>query len=109
MAKRDQLAGSLGRQDAGQAGHLQHIAFRQATIPDERHRGRGQANGTAGAGLAKRLGLRAGIDHAAGALVIEMRKFRHGLRSAAKLRWALLSYTSSWDKLSRAAPESIPG
>jgi len=72
VAERDQLAGALGRLDAGNARHGQHIALGQATARDQGQRFRAHAHEGLGHGLAMGDGLVAHIHHACMAVGIEM-------------------------------------
>src|SRR5437764_941600 len=73
-----ELAGALGRQDAGQAGDLEDVALGQGAVADQLGGGGGHADQAAGAGLAEGLRLGAGVDHAAGAVLVEVGEFTHG-------------------------------
>src|SRR5262245_3937192 len=77
VAQGDQVAGALGGQDAGEAGHLQDVALGEGAVADEGRRGRGHADQAAGAGLAQRLRLAAGVHHAAGAVLVEVGQLAH--------------------------------
>lgn len=77
MTQRDQVGSSLGRHDSGQAGDFHHITLRDLSIDDESQGFRLHHHERLRARHPVRDVLGPDIDHATGALVIEMCQFRH--------------------------------
>ena len=91
MVERNQLAGALGRHDARQARHLQHVALGQCLVADQGRGGRLHPDPAAGAGDALGLRLAADVHHPAGAGGVEVGQFSgHGSfsRRAGAPGWA---------------------
>ncbi len=77
MAERDQIAGSLGRHDAGQASDLEHVSLGKLAVPDQ-----GQGLGlhpdeAAGGGRSESLRFLRNVDHATGPRLVEVSQAGH--------------------------------
>ena len=75
MAQGDQLAGALGRHDACNAGHAQHVALLGGAVPNSGKGCRIHSDDAAGHSLPCSDGLFAHIHHHGAAGRIKMRKF----------------------------------
>jgi hypothetical protein len=62
-----------------EASDFEDVALGEATVADESSCGGGHADEAAGFRLAEGFRLGAGIDHAAGAVLVEMSQFAHGI------------------------------
>ena len=92
VAERDEIGGALRRHDTGDARHGEHIALGNGLIADGGKRGSIDGDMPLGHGFAPGCRLGRDIDHAGGALVVEMGE-RH---AASPSRWRVAAVTSAW-------------
>ena len=104
VAQGDKIAGALGGHDAGQTGDFENVALGEGAVADQFGGGDGHAHPGAGTGLAQGLGLGAGIDHAAGAVFVEVAEFAHDcLSGSTRVMWNKSSLTVRSNSSSPAA------
>ena len=77
VRERDQLARALRPRDAGDARGREHVGLRQPVGPHERDDLGGRVEPAAGDRDAARDGLRADVDHARAAVVVEVAQLGH--------------------------------